>query len=129
MLEDLPIGRRSAAWRRSQGMAFVPEERLGRGAVPELSLAQNILLSHQDGATVRHGFVRQAAIRNLAAGILERFRVSAVGSWEPAASLSGGNLHKYIIGRAVARKTTVLHVAQPTRGGDVGGDAQHRAEL
>src|SRR3546814_7236150 len=72
MLEDLPIGRRSAAWRRSQGMAFVPEERLGRGAVPELSLAQNILLSHQDGATVRHGFVRQAAIRNLAAGIIER---------------------------------------------------------
>src|SRR3546814_7465514 len=62
MLEDLPIGRRSTAWRRSQGMAFVPEERLGRGAVPELSLAQNILLSHQDGATVRHGFVRQAEI-------------------------------------------------------------------
>src|SRR3546814_10399985 len=80
MLEDLPIGRRSTAWRRSQGMAFVPEERLGRGAVPELSLAQNILLSHQDGATVRHGFVRQAAIRNLAAGIIERFRVRAVGS-------------------------------------------------
>src|SRR3546814_983657 len=110
-------------------MAFVPEERLGRGAVPELSLAQNILLSHQDGATVRHGFVRQAAIRNLAAGIIERFRVRAVGSWAPAASLSGGNLQKYIIGREVARKPTVLLVAQPTWGVDVGAAAQIRAEL
>src|SRR3546814_7073904 len=107
MLEDLPIGRRSAAWRRSQGMAFVPEERLGRGAVPELSLAQNTLLSHQDGATVRHGFVREAAIRNLADGIIERFRVRAVASWAPAARLAGGNLQKSIIGPAVVGQPTM----------------------
>jgi simple sugar transport system ATP-binding protein len=36
----------NAARRRRRGLGFVPEERLGRGAVPELSLAQNILLSH-----------------------------------------------------------------------------------
>src|SRR5690606_4324428 len=73
LLEGVAIGRRSAAWRRGRGMAFVPEERLGRGAVPELSLAQNVLLSHQDGNTVRHGFVRRTAARRLAAGIIERF--------------------------------------------------------
>jgi ABC-type uncharacterized transport system ATPase subunit len=39
--------------RRALGMAFVPEERLGRGAVPALSLADNILLTQNDAQTVR----------------------------------------------------------------------------
>src|SRR5690606_13087296 len=129
LLEGVAIGRRSAAWRRGRGMAFVPEERLGRGAVPELSLAQNVLLSHQDGNTVRHGFVRRTAARRLAAGIIERFRVKAPGPGAPAASLSGGNLQKYLIGREVERKPRVLLVAQPTWGVDVGAAAQIRAEL
>ncbi|UYO94443.1 ABC transporter ATP-binding protein [Pollutimonas sp. M17] len=129
LLEGVSIGRRSAAWRRARGMAFVPEERLGRGAVPELSLAQNVLLSHQDGATVRNGFIRPAATHRLAAGIIERFRVKAAGPGAVAASLSGGNLQKYIIGREVARSPRVLLVAQPTWGVDVGAAAQIRAEL
>src|SRR3546814_16313545 len=116
MLEDLPIGRRSTAWRRSQGMAFVPEERLGRGAVPELSLAQNILLSHQGVATVRHGFIRHRAIGRLASDIIERFRVKAAGPQAQAGSLSGGNLQKYIIGRSVHSRPTALLVAPPTSG-------------
>ncbi|MGB3289001.1 MAG: ABC transporter ATP-binding protein [Burkholderiaceae bacterium] len=128
-LEGAPIGRRSAAWRRDRGMAFVPEERLGRGAVPELDLAHNVLLSHQDGATVRGGFIRPAATRRLAADIIERFRVKAAGPRATAASLSGGNLQKYIIGREVLRKPRVLLVAQPTWGVDVGAAAQIRAEL
>jgi ABC-type uncharacterized transport system ATPase subunit len=129
LLEGLPIGRRSAAWRRGRGMAFVPEERLGRGAVPELSLAQNVLLSHQDDAMLRYGFVRRTAARRLAARIIERFRVKAAGPSAVAASLSGGNLQKYLIGREVERKPQVLLVAQPTWGVDVGAAAQIRAEL
>src|SRR5699024_9040458 len=65
LLDDKAIGHKSAAWRRRRGLAFVPEERLGRGAVPELSLAGNVLLSHQGNATVRHGFIRFGALRSL----------------------------------------------------------------
>ncbi|MDS1140557.1 ABC transporter ATP-binding protein [Pusillimonas sp. SM2304] len=129
LLEGQPVGRRPVAWRRGRGIAFVPEERLGRGAVPELSLAQNVLLSHQGPATIRHGFVRPGAISRLAAGIIDRFRVKAGGSLAPAASLSGGNLQKYIIGREVMRHPKVLIVAQPTWGVDVGAAAQIRSEL
>ncbi|NYT58309.1 ABC transporter ATP-binding protein [Alcaligenaceae bacterium] len=129
LLDGVAVGRRPTAWRRARGMAFVPEERLGRGAVPELSLAQNILLSHQGHATVRQGFVRLRAIRRLATDIIERFRVKAYGEQAQAASLSGGNLQKYIIGREVMRKPKVLLVAQPTWGVDVGAAAQIRSEL
>ncbi|NYT86980.1 ABC transporter ATP-binding protein [Pollutimonas harenae] len=123
------VGRRSAAWRRARGMAFVPEERLGRGAVPELSLAQNILLSHQDNSTIRRGFIRKGEISRLAGEIIERFGVKAAGPQAQAGSLSGGNLQKYIIGREVTRRPKALLVAQPTWGVDVGAAAQIRSEL
>src|SRR5690606_12669549 len=129
LLDTLPIGRRSTAWRRARGIGIVPEERLGRGAVPELSLAQNILLSHQGGATVRHGMVRRKALLALAGDIIARFGVRASGPLAAAASLSGGNLQKYIIGREITRKPRLLLVAQPTWGVDVSAAARIRGEL
>lgn len=128
-MDGKAIGHRSAAWRRMQGFGFVPEERLGRGTVPELSLADNVLLSHQTSATVNRGFVRFGAIRSLAASIISRFDVKAGGVDAVASSLSGGNLQKYIIGREVVRRPRILIVAQPTWGVDVGAAAQIRAEL
>lgn len=129
LLSGQPIGHRQAAWRRAQGLAFVPEERLGRGAVPEMSLAQNILLSHQGVETVRSGFVRKGAVTKLAAQIIEHFRVKAPGPHALAGSLSGGNLQKYIVGREVVRRPKLLLIAQPTWGVDVGAAAQIRGEL
>ena len=129
MLDGVPVGRRGAAWRRARGLGFVPEERLGRGAVPDLSLAQNILLSHQTEQTVGHGLVKSKTIVDMAAAIIARFNVKAGGPQAVAASLSGGNLQKYIVGREVTRNPKVLLVAQPTWGVDVGAAAQIRAEL
>lgn len=129
LYEEKPVGHTSASWRRARGLGFVPEERLGRGAVPDLSLAQNMLLSHQNPQTVKRGFIRRPALRSLAGGIIDRFRVKAYGPQAAAASLSGGNLQKYIIGREVTRRPRVLLVAQPTWGVDVGAAAQIRAEL
>jgi len=129
VLNGEPVGRMNAARRRKRGLGFVPEERLGRGAVPDLSLAHNILLSHQDSHSVRHGLIRFAAIHELAAAIIKRFKVKAPGPHATAGSLSGGNLQKYIVGREVMREPKVLIVAQPTWGVDVGAAAQIRAEL
>ena len=129
VLNGEAVGRMNAARRRKRGLGFVPEERLGRGAVPDLSLAHNILLSHQNNSTVRHGLIRFGAIQELAASIISRFKVKAPGPNATAGSLSGGNLQKYIVGREVMRDPTVLIVAQPTWGVDVGAAAQIRAEL
>ena len=123
------VGRLDAAQRRACGLGFVPEERLGRGAVPDLSLADNILLSIQTPATVRRGLIRKTAVAQIAADIITRFHVKAGGTHSAARSLSGGNLQKYIIGREVVRAPRVLIVAQPTWGVDVGAAAQIRAEL
>ncbi|SNS84992.1 nucleoside ABC transporter ATP-binding protein [Noviherbaspirillum humi] len=128
-LAGRPVGRLHAAARRELGLGFVPEERLGRGAVPAMSLADNVLLSHQGPETVSRGLVRQSAIAAIAADIIRRFNVKAGGPGASAKSLSGGNLQKFIVGREVLRQPRVLLVAQPTWGVDVGAAAQIRAEL
>ena len=128
-LGNVAAGRLSPGKRRALGFGFVPEERLGRGAVPDMSLADNILLSLQTPATIRHGFLRRHAIVQRASEIIARFQVKAGGPQALARSLSGGNLQKYIVGREVLRQPTVLVVAQPTWGVDVGAAAQIRAEL
>ena len=129
VFEGKPVGDTSPSWRRAHGLGFVPEERLGRGAVPDLSLAQNMLLSHQNRQTIKRGLIQRPTLRGLAGGIIDRFRVKAHGPQAAASSLSGGNLQKYIIGREVTRRPRVLLVAQPTWGVDVGAAAQIRAEL
>jgi len=129
VLNGEAVGRMNAAKRRKRGLGFVPEERLGRGAVPDLSLAHNILLSHQNEKTIQAGLINFGAIHDLAASIISRFKVKAPGPHATAGSLSGGNLQKYIVGREVMRDPKVLIVAQPTWGVDVGAAAQIRAEL
>ncbi|MBY4729853.1 ABC transporter ATP-binding protein [Cupriavidus pauculus] len=128
-LDCRPVGRLDARARRRAGLAFVPEERLGRGAVPAMSLASNVLLSHQTPPYVRGGMVSPRAAEGLAAGIIQRFRVKASGPGALARSLSGGNLQKFIVGREIEAGPKVLIVAQPTWGVDVGAAAQIHNEI
>jgi general nucleoside transport system ATP-binding protein len=122
------IARASPGKRRTLGLNFVPEERLGRGAVPMQSLAQNTLLTRREPVKAL-GWIDVKATRELATRLIERFKVKAGGPDAHAKSLSGGNLQKFIVGREIDAKPKVLIVAQPTWGVDVGAAAQIRGEL
>jgi general nucleoside transport system ATP-binding protein len=116
--------------RRALGLHFVPEERLGRGAVPTLSLAQNMLLTRAGPQTLgKLGWLKLGAVQAAAAQVIAQFRVKAGGPQSAARSLSGGNLQKYIVGREISAAPKVLIVSQPTWGVDVGAAAQIRAEI
>jgi simple sugar transport system ATP-binding protein len=128
LLFDHPVGRLPPAERRRMGLHFIPEERLGRGAVPSLSLASNLLLTRKESLRL-FGWIDRVALRAQASRILERFKVKSGGPAAVARSLSGGNLQKYIVGREIDAVPRVLIVAQPTWGVDVGAAAQIRGEL
>lgn len=115
--------------RRRMGLAYVPEERLGRGAVPGHSLTKNTLLTGYTAGLVRHGLVRYGDAQARAAGIISRFSVKAEGPSALASSLSGGNLQKFILGRELALDPQVLIIAQPTWGVDVGATAFIRQRI
>lgn len=118
----------SAAQRRNLGLHFVPEERLGRGAVPAMSLAHNTLLTRKESIE-RGWWINPSRMRALAARLIERYDVRCGGPQSLAQSLSGGNLQKFIVGRELDAQPQVLIVAQPTWGVDVGAAAQIRAAL
>ncbi|HTT13272.1 MAG TPA: ABC transporter ATP-binding protein [Burkholderiaceae bacterium] len=122
------IGAAGPRTRRRLGLHFVPEERLGRGAVPPLSLAHNLLLTRREPIG-RAGWLLQGLLRSMAQTIIARFNVKASGPRATARSLSGGNLQKYIMGREIDARPKVLIAAQPTWGVDIGATAQIRAEL
>ena len=120
--------RLSPGRRRALGLHFVPEERLGRGAVPTLSLSHNLLLSRRD-AVGAGGWLKLGALKAQAADIIRRYNVKANGPDAAAKSLSGGNLQKFIVGREIEAKPKLLIVSQPTWGVDVGASAQIRGEI
>ncbi|OYQ19102.1 ABC transporter [Pseudomonas mandelii] len=114
--------------RRHLGLAFVPAERLGHGAVPELSLADNALLTAFQQGLVSNGLIQRAKVEALAAEIIRRFGVKTPDTQAPAHSLSGGNLQKFILGREILQQPKLLVAAHPTWGVDVGAAATiHRA--
>ncbi len=122
------IAHAGARERRKAGLHFVPEERLGRGAVPTLSLAQNTLLTRTESLQL-WGWLKPVRINHLADTLIGRFGVRCGGASSVAKSLSGGNLQKFIVGREIDAKPRVLIISQPTWGVDVGAAAQIRTEL
>jgi len=122
------VGRTSAGRRRRLGLHFVPEERLGRGAVPTMGLAHNLLLTRREPVRAG-GWLDLGRMTAMTQDIIDRFNVKAGGPASAARSLSGGNLQKYIVGREIDAKPKVLIVAQPTWGVDVGASAQIRTAL
>jgi simple sugar transport system ATP-binding protein len=126
---ETPVGRLDAGERRSLGLAYVPEERLGRGAVPEMSLAENALLTAWRKGMVRGGLVDWSAAERYAARCIREFDVRAGGPQAAARSLSGGNLQKFIVGREVTQQPRVMLLAQPTWGVDVAATALIRQRI
>lgn len=127
-LSGQDISRLGPGRRRARGLHFVPEERLGRGAVPTLSLAQNLLLTRRDTLGTG-GWLKLDALKAQAVDIIQRYNVKTNGPNAAAKSLSGGNLQKFIVGREIEAKPKLLIVSQPTWGVDVGAAAQIRGEI
>ena len=122
-------GREEPDVRRALGMGFVPEERLGRGAVPRMSLAENVLLTAHGSDMLNKGMIRFSQMSKFAQRCIDKFDVKCGGVKARARSLSGGNLQKFIMGREILQTPKLLVVSQPTWGVDVGAAAFIRQEL
>ena len=130
VVNGIPAGRLDAAARRALGLCYVPEERDGHGAVPEMSLEENALLTaYGQRLVTRQGLIRRRAVRAFAQATIARFDVRTAGPQAAARSLSGGNLQKFIVGREVLQGPRVMIAAQPTWGVDIGAAAEIRQAL
>ena len=116
--------------RRDLSISFVPENRLGHSAVPELSLSENILLSQfPKNNFLKNGIILKNNIDDYANNIIKDFNVVTPGNDAKASSLSGGNLQKYVIGREISSNPKLLIISHPTWGIDAGAEHAIRESL
>lgn len=106
--------------RRKLGFAFVPEERLGRGAVPDMSLEENTLLTANHCNMLNNGWIKSKLVKSYGQKIIDKYNVKCAGLHAQAKSLSGGNLQKFILGREIEQNPTLLVCSHPTWGVDIG---------
>lgn len=129
-LEGAPVGRMGPNARRAVGLLAAPEERLGHAAAPEMSLTENALLTGDIRENLtKNGFVAWGKARDFAASVIKAFDVRTPGTETAAGALSGGNLQKFVIGREILQRPTVLVVNQPTWGVDAAAAAAIRQAI
>ncbi|WP_431149431.1 ABC transporter ATP-binding protein [Acidovorax facilis] len=133
-LRGAPLQARPA-WLVSQGVARIPEDRHAVGVVGDLPVWENAVSERLRSHWFSHPWfrafwVKRGAARQHAERVAKTFDVRGGGPDAPARSLSGGNMQKLILGRALmppqngagntapAPQLIVAH--QPTWGLDIG---------
>ena len=111
---------------RELGIAYVPEERQRQGLVLPFSVSENLSLVILRRLS-RLGFINHDSERIVAHDVVRRLDIRTPGIGVPAATLSGGNQQKVVVGKWLAAEPRVLIMDEPTRGVDVGAKAEiHR---
>jgi simple sugar transport system ATP-binding protein len=113
-----------------KGIAHIPEDRMGTGVAPGLSIADNLILkSHKRPPISQWGVLRQSRVVANGRSLMERFAVAAPGPDTPTRLLSGGNVQKVVLARELSSRPVMIIAANPTRGLDVGATESVRALL
>lgn len=98
-------------------MSFIPEDRLGMGLAPSMSITDNMLLkSYREGKGIRVDRKRGRAEANQ---VIRDYEVATPSSETPVRRLSGGNVQKVLLGREIKAGPNVLITAYPVRGLDI----------
>lgn len=103
---------------RAQGLAYVPEDRLGTGLAPSLSIVDNLVLTRTRGF-----LVNRRAVQIEAENFIKQLEIKTPSALTPTRKLSGGNAQKVLLAREIfssGDNSRVIVVCSPTRGLDVG---------
>lgn len=134
-IRDHKVGHLNINQRRKLGASFVPEERLGHGAVSQFQLSDNMLLARHKSDDVafqrfgKVGMVWREMVEKATKRVCKVMDVRKADIDPMAGALSGGNLQKFIIGRELDRQPSVLVINQPTWGVDAGAAAHIRQSI
>jgi len=128
LVEGRPLRNGDARAAYEAGVGFVPEDRLGTGVSPTLSIAMNLEL-RSFRRTSLGPFLRLRRMHEQAEEAIRTYDIKAPNPEAAADSLSGGNLQKVVIAREFSGTLRVLVVASPTRGLDVGAVETVHAHL
>jgi len=97
-------------------MSFIPEDRLGMGLAPSMSITDNMMLKNY---RANKFFVNRKKARAEAEKVINELEVVTPSTETPVRRLSGGNVQKILLGREIMIDPNVLVTAYPVRGLDI----------
>ncbi len=103
----------------ARGIGFCTEDRKIEGIVPDMTIAENMLLALMPKLT-RAGIIDRARQDEIVTGFIAQLAIKCAGPDQPIRELSGGNQQKVLLARWLAMDPRLLILDEPTRGIDVG---------
>ena len=105
---------------RSSGVGFVPEDPLGMGVIPWMTVAQNAALGSVETYARRGGLsIDWDHVRRDIGTSFESLSFEPLEPWSLVRALSGGQLQRVVLARELGRQPKLLVASYPTRGLDV----------
>jgi len=124
-LAEEDISNWSTRDRREAGIGYIPEDRQRHGLLLDSPLWENRILGHQTRPpSVKGAWLNVGGAREDSERIVREYDVRTPGIDTTARALSGGNQQKFIVGREMSGDPVLLVASHPTRGVDVGAQAQ-----
>jgi len=124
-LDGSEVGGKSARYMIDRAVAYVPENRVADGCVPDFGIDENLILKDFDKPPVCnmlgriHGFLNEKVIQQIARNAIANFGIKTTGPTAKARSLSVGNLQRLVLARELTGEPNLIVISQPTRGLDV----------
>lgn len=130
LVEGTAPGRWSPRRAVAAGIARIPEDRHAQGVVGDMSIAENMIAERiRSPRFSRRGWIDRTAATEFAESVIRDYQVKCPGPAAPIRALSGGNMQKLILGRALDGDPGIILASQPTRGLDVGAVAYVHRQL
>ena len=109
-------------------LAHIPEDRASVGSIPDLSIAENLILKRFSRSPISRGWsIDKIAVHQNAVKLVDEYKISTPTVDTPVRMLSGGNLQKVILARETAEQPQLMIAVHPTRGLDIGAtEAVHK---
>ena len=112
------------------GVAHIPEDRIARGVVPDMSVEDNLLLRDYKSKEFSKGLLLDyERISDHAEKMVKEFNIDTPDLETPVKLLSGGNIQKVILARELSGSPRFVVASHPTYGLDVGATEQIRQRL
>ncbi|MDD3361473.1 MAG: ABC transporter ATP-binding protein [Hespellia sp.] len=121
ILEGEDVTEKNVRQRREDGMAHIPEDRLGMGTAVSCSIRDNLILNrYYQKPYCKNGIMNNKKLHQLSERLCKDFGVKTPDSTYKLGTLSGGNMQKVVFAREMEANPEFLIAAQPTRGVDIG---------
>jgi simple sugar transport system ATP-binding protein len=114
----------------NSGIGRIPEDRNSEGIIGELKIWENAIIERlHESKFAKAGFIRKKSAQIFTEKLIEKFDVRGATPETQARLLSGGNMQKLVLGRALSVSPKLIIANQPTRGLDEGAIAAVHKEL